>query len=66
MKIIRVFLSENFQLWKVKFSIYLNRRVFIMQQGMAISRKILAHNKKLSCCSILLAYNNIWLSAGKY
>ena len=30
MKIIRVFLSENFQFWKVKCSIYLNRRVFVM------------------------------------
>ena len=24
------FLSENFQFWKVKFSIYFNRRVFVM------------------------------------
>ena len=31
MKIIRVFfLSENFQFLEVKFSIYLNRRVFVM------------------------------------
>ena len=30
MKNIRVFLSENFQLLEVKFSIYLNRRVFVM------------------------------------
>ena len=30
MKIIRVFLSENFQFWKVKCSVYLNRRVFVM------------------------------------
>ena len=29
MKNIRVFLSENFQFLAVKFSIYLNRRVFI-------------------------------------
>ena len=27
---IRVFLSENFQFLEVKFSIYLNRRVFVM------------------------------------
>ena len=26
----RVFLSENFQFLMVKFSIYLNRRVFVM------------------------------------
>ena len=30
MKNIRVFLSENFQFLDVKFSIYLNRRVFVM------------------------------------
>ena len=27
------FLSENFQFWVVKFSIYLNRRVFVMDEG---------------------------------
>ena len=26
------FLSENFQFWEVKFSIYLNRRVFVMER----------------------------------
>ena len=30
MKTIRVSLSENFQFWEVKISIYLYRRVFIM------------------------------------
>ena len=30
MKNIRVFLSENFQFLEMKFSIYLNRRVFVM------------------------------------
>ena len=30
MKNIRVFSSENFQILEVKFSIYLNRRVFVM------------------------------------
>ena len=30
MKNIRVFLNENFQFLEVKFSIYLNRRVFVM------------------------------------
>ena len=30
MKNIRVFVAENFQFLKVKFSIYLNRRVFVM------------------------------------
>ena len=30
MKNIGVFVSENFQFLEVKFSIYLNRRVFVM------------------------------------
>ena len=30
MKIIRVFFPENFQFLEVKFSIYMNRRVFVM------------------------------------
>ena len=32
MKNIRVFLSENFQFLEVKFSIYLNRHVFVMRR----------------------------------
>ena len=31
MKNIRIFLSENFYFLVVKFSIYLNRRVFVMK-----------------------------------
>ena len=31
MKNIRVFLSENFQFLEVKFSLYLNRCVFVMR-----------------------------------
>ena len=31
MKNIRVFLSENIQFLEVEFSIYLNRRVFVMR-----------------------------------
>ena len=30
MKNIRIFLSENFHFLVVKFSVYLNRRVFVM------------------------------------
>ena len=30
MKNVRLFLSENYQVWEVKLSIYLNRRVFVM------------------------------------
>ena len=32
MKNIRVFLSENFHFLVVKFSVYLNRRVFVMRR----------------------------------
>ena len=32
MKTIKVFLSEIFQFLEVKFSIYLNRRVFVMDR----------------------------------
>ena len=32
MKNIRVFLSEKFQFLEVKFSIYLNRRVFVRER----------------------------------
>ena len=31
------FLSENFQFLEVKFSIYLNRRVFVMNSNIVIS-----------------------------
>ena len=41
MKNIRVFLSENFQFLEVKFSIYLNRRVFVMNTG-GVMRRVTA------------------------
>ena len=34
MKNIRIFLSENFPFWVVKFSIYLNRRVFVIKHNL--------------------------------
>ena len=34
MKNIRFFLSENFMFLEVKFSIYLNRRVFVMEDAL--------------------------------
>ena len=37
MKNITVFLSENFLFFEVKFSIYLNRRVFVMSRLEQIS-----------------------------
>ena len=38
MKNIKSFLSENFQFLVVKFSIYLNRRVFVMASQQAVTR----------------------------
>ena len=43
MKNIRLFLSENFQFLVAKFSIYLNRRVFVM-----IMHKMKAESKDLT------------------
>ena len=42
MKNIRLFLSENFLFLEVKFSIYLNRRVFVMYKfwDLALNRVI--------------------------
>ena len=37
MKNIRVFVSENFQFLEVKFFIYLNRRVFVMNNHFLIN-----------------------------
>ena len=34
MKHIRIFLSENFHFLVVKFSIYLNRNIFVINQGL--------------------------------
>ena len=35
-KNIRIFLSENFHFMVVKFSIYLNRRVFVMVSSFSV------------------------------
>ena len=48
MKNIRIFLSENLPFLIVKFSIYLNRRVFVMAKHLenrqsAVARAQLAH-----------------------
>ena len=42
MKNIRFFLSENFQFLEVKFSIYLNRHVFVMRATSAVSAVIVS------------------------
>ena len=39
MKNIRVFLSENFKVLEVKFSIYLNRHVFVMFGKICLSKQ---------------------------
>ena len=36
MKNIRVFVFENFQFEEVKFSLYLNRRVFVMRSFLSL------------------------------
>ena len=36
MKNIRIFLSENFHFFMVNFSVYLNRRVFVMKYSVQI------------------------------
>ena len=50
MKNIRVFLSKNFQLLEMKFSIYLNRRVFAMLKWSlrAINTNMLCHPRPVS------------------
>ena len=47
MKNIRVFLSENFQFLEVKFSIYLNRRVFVMMSSSPPIGGIICYTGKL-------------------
>ena len=37
MKNIRFYLSENFQFLEVKFSVYLNKRVFVMQTSLLLT-----------------------------
>ena len=70
MKNIRVFLSENFHFFEVKFSIYLNRRVFVM----FAFRYILYCGSKLTTpepymsgairqiCFLFLQENMLWYS----
>ena len=41
MKNIGVFVSENFQFLEVKFSIHLNRSVFVMHRLTAVDRDII-------------------------
>ena len=46
MKNIRVFLSEKFQFLEVKFSIYLNRHVFVMVSEVTFSHtEVQIHNE---------------------
>ena len=46
---IRVFLSENFQFLEVKFSIYLNRRVFVMVEISPLFHSFLLPVIRFSC-----------------
>ena len=62
MKNNRVFLSEYFQFLEVKFSMYLNRRVFIMfssklaSERMKNSTSVALGNKGLQGCICVLAH----------
>ena len=47
------FVSENIQFLKVKFSIYLNRCIFIMHLGIGM-HKISMHSVKVICCYLYL------------
>ena len=49
MKNIRVFLSEKFQFLEVKFSIHLNRHVFVMLEGTCCAGKQTRNH--ISCLS---------------
>ena len=60
-KNIRVFLSENFQFLEVKFSIYLNRRVFVMVWSFCISvmDSTLSNFFKLTVTDIITLYAGV-------
>ena len=48
----QIFLSENFQFLEVKFSIYLNRRVFVMnEQNNPIRSNVFRNHKRNYLCS---------------
>ena len=46
MKKYQCFLSENFQFLEVKFSIYLNRCVFVMGHACIVSANIVHNNSR--------------------
>ena len=46
MKNIRFFLSENFQFLEVKFSVYLHRRVFVMDVERTIGKKLMMYKQE--------------------
>ena len=50
MKKYQSFLSENFQFLEVKFSIYLNRRIFVMQRQInTAGLRVCIKNRNYSC-----------------
>ena len=51
MKKYRSFLSKHFQFLEVKFSIYLNRRVFVMRKRTVIAYAVVASVKELDMWS---------------
>ena len=58
MKNIRNFLSEYFRFLVVKFSIYLNRRVFVMSSANCMSPDPPAHHlDTIPVCQYILQYS---------
>ena len=47
MKNIRIFLSENFGFLAVKFSVYLNRRIFVMSEVLQGTLSVYKDSKRL-------------------
>ena len=57
MKNIRFFLSEMFQFLEVKFSIYLNRRVFVMSLSLFVPHLIYFFCATDKLCYLIMAYH---------
>ena len=46
------FLSENFQFWEVKFSIYLNRHVFVMDRFSSLFNWVNIYDNTNNLCKL--------------
>ena len=57
MKHIRVFVSENFHFLVVNFSVYLNRRVFVMKISSKQIQRLINQNAYLVMCARILVWD---------